>query len=92
VQGSGQLLPGIGTTRWILRADTPLQVVDGLLSGMHPEGESSHHEVLAAFCRPSVLSAANDAAGRAGYLGHEFGDSCLLMAGTICVPEGVLAR
>ena len=30
MQGSGQLLPGIGTTRWILRADTPLQVVDGL--------------------------------------------------------------
>ena len=88
----GQLVHGMSMSRLILDGETRLQVVDGLLSGMHPAGESSHHEVLAAFCPAEVLAAANQAAAQAGYQAHEFGDSCLLMSGSICAPAEVRAR
>jgi S-adenosylmethionine:tRNA ribosyltransferase-isomerase len=91
-QNGGLLVPGESTSRLILDAQTALLVVDGLLSGMHPVGESSHHEVLAAFCPSPVLAAANHAATAAGYLGHEFGDSCLVLAGAVCGTSTASAR
>jgi len=91
-QNGGLLVSGESTSRLIMDAQTELLVVDGLLSGMHPVGESSHHEVLAAFCPSPVLAAANQAASAAGYLGHEFGDSCLLLAGAVCGTGTASAR
>jgi S-adenosylmethionine:tRNA ribosyltransferase-isomerase len=54
------------------------RVVDGLLSGMHEPG-TSHFTLLQAFAPAELLRAATVLAEARGYLGHEFGDSCLLL-------------
>jgi S-adenosylmethionine:tRNA ribosyltransferase-isomerase len=53
------------------------RVVTGLLTGMH-EPDSSHFALLTAFAPAGLLHAAHRFAEDAGYLGHEFGDSCLV--------------
>jgi S-adenosylmethionine:tRNA ribosyltransferase-isomerase len=53
-------------------------VVDGLLSGMHEFG-TSHYALLQAFAPAPLLARAFEHAERAGYLGHEFGDACLVL-------------
>jgi S-adenosylmethionine:tRNA ribosyltransferase-isomerase len=54
------------------------RVVDGLLTGLH-EPQSSHFALLEAFAERSLLERALEHAARAGYLEHEFGDSCLVL-------------
>lgn len=54
------------------------RVVDGLLTGMHAPG-TSHFALLEAFAPRALLEQASDHAERAGYLEHEFGDSCLVL-------------
>ena len=54
------------------------RVVDGLLTGLH-EPKSSHFALLEAFAERSLLVRALEHAARAGYLEHEFGDSCLVL-------------
>ncbi len=56
------------------------RVVDGLLTGVHEPGES-HFELLQAFAPRPLLEAALAHARSAGYLGHEFGDSTLVLPG-----------
>jgi S-adenosylmethionine:tRNA ribosyltransferase-isomerase len=56
------------------------RAVDGLLTGIHEPGES-HFELLQAFAARPLLEAALAHARDAGYLGHEFGDSSLLLPG-----------
>jgi S-adenosylmethionine:tRNA ribosyltransferase-isomerase len=53
-------------------------VVDGLLTGMHPEG-TSHFALMQAFAPRPLLERALAHASRAGYLEHELGDSCLVL-------------
>jgi S-adenosylmethionine:tRNA ribosyltransferase-isomerase len=78
-QHDGEVIAGAGTTDLVLRAGFRLRVVDGILSGMH-EPEASHFRLLEAFAPREVLSRAHAHAEEAGYLGHEFGDSSLILA------------
>jgi len=67
-----------GRTGLVLGADRPARVVSGLITGWH-DAEASHLQLLAAVAGTALVSAAYQAAEQAGYLWHEFGDSCLLL-------------
>jgi S-adenosylmethionine:tRNA ribosyltransferase-isomerase len=54
------------------------RVVSGLLTGLHAPGES-HFELLQSLAPRTLLEAAVTHAAREGYLGHEFGDACLIL-------------
>jgi S-adenosylmethionine:tRNA ribosyltransferase-isomerase len=74
----GELVPGEGTTDLRLGPGSALRAVDGLLTGMHDVG-TSHRELLRAFAPEPLLAAAWSHAEARGYLGHEFGDLCLIV-------------
>ena len=65
------------TDRVVTPADPPV-VVDGLVTGWHDPG-ASHLLLVEAVAGPELTQAAYRAATSAGYLWHEFGDSCLLL-------------
>jgi S-adenosylmethionine:tRNA ribosyltransferase-isomerase len=67
-----------GWTDLVLGADRPARVVDALITGWHAPG-ASHLELLRAVAGTELVQEAYDAALAAGYLWHEFGDSCLLL-------------
>jgi S-adenosylmethionine:tRNA ribosyltransferase-isomerase len=67
-----------GWTDLVLGAAHPARVVSGLVTGWH-DPEASHLALLEAVAGPELVRAAYAAAERAGYLWHEFGDSCLLL-------------
>ena len=50
------------------------------MTGVH-EAETSHFALLQAFAPRDLLDAAHAHADAAGYLGHEFGDAVLVLAG-----------
>jgi S-adenosylmethionine:tRNA ribosyltransferase-isomerase len=77
----GRLVAGEGVTDLRLQAGSLLRVVDGILTGIHEPG-SSHFELLGAFAPRALLEAAHRHAEEEGYLGHEFGDCCLVLSGT----------
>ena len=88
----GVVSPGEGWTRLVISPERPIRSVDGLITGLH-EPRSTHLSLLeavaAAACRritndddgraAASLSRSYDAAGQAGYLWHEFGDSHLII-------------
>jgi S-adenosylmethionine:tRNA-ribosyltransferase-isomerase (queuine synthetase) len=76
--GSGEVTPSAGWTSHVVTPETGVQVVDGLLTGLH-EPRSSHLRMLAAFAGPELLSRCYQAAITSGYLWHEFGDVHLLL-------------
>jgi S-adenosylmethionine:tRNA ribosyltransferase-isomerase len=78
----GCVAAGSGETELRLSASYQPRVVDGLLTGLHEPG-TSHFELLEAFAPRSLLLRAVDHAARTGYLQHEFGDSCLVLAGAL---------
>jgi S-adenosylmethionine:tRNA ribosyltransferase-isomerase len=78
-QHGGEVQAGAGVTELVLRAGLRPRVVDGLLSGMH-EPEASHFRLLEAFAPQETLARAHAYAEEHGYLGHEFGDSSLILA------------
>ncbi|HJT38213.1 MAG TPA: S-adenosylmethionine:tRNA ribosyltransferase-isomerase [Actinomycetota bacterium] len=67
-----------GWTDVVLGPDHPARVVDGLVTGWHTP-ESSHLDLLEAVAGRLLVQNAYDAAIEAGYLWHEFGDSCLFL-------------
>lgn len=67
-----------GWTHLVLGSDRTARVVDGLVTGWHLP-ESSHVELLEAVAGGPLVRRAYDAAIDAGYLWHEFGDSCLFL-------------
>ncbi|MEZ4392325.1 MAG: S-adenosylmethionine:tRNA ribosyltransferase-isomerase [Polyangiales bacterium] len=75
----GELRASSGFTDLRVGASTPLRVTDAVLSGMHEPG-TSHFELLSAFAPPSLLLDAVREGDARGYLGHEFGDACLVLA------------
>jgi S-adenosylmethionine:tRNA ribosyltransferase-isomerase len=75
---AGQQSSQAGWTSLVVTGETGLQVVDGLLTGLH-EPRSSHLRLLAAFHEPALLAACYDAAVSDGYLWHEFGDVHLML-------------
>ena len=80
-----------GWTDLLLGPAQPAVVVSGLITGWHAPG-TSHLDLLEAVAGAELVDRAYRAAVSAGYLWHEFGDSCLLLpasgAGTGgCVPR-----
>lgn len=76
----GNVRAAQGWTSLVLGPDRPARVVTGLITGWHDEG-ASHLALLDAVAGPDLVRAAYRAAESAGYLWHEFGDSCLLLPG-----------
>jgi S-adenosylmethionine:tRNA ribosyltransferase-isomerase len=76
----GELVPGQGTTdlRLGVRGPAP-RIVDAILTGLHDVG-TSHRDLLRAFAPEALLERAFSHAEARGYLGHEFGDVCLVLA------------
>jgi S-adenosylmethionine:tRNA ribosyltransferase-isomerase len=75
---SGEVAPSAGWTSHVVTPETGVQVVDGLLTGLH-EPRSSHLRMLAAFAGSELLSRCYQVAITSGYLWHEFGDAHLLL-------------
>jgi S-adenosylmethionine:tRNA ribosyltransferase-isomerase len=67
-----------GWTDLVLGAGHPARVVTGLITGWH-DPEASHLALLEAVAGQELVRAAYLEAEQAGYLWHEFGDSCLLL-------------
>ena len=74
----GALVAGEGTTD--LRVDQAFvpRIVDALFTGLH-EPTASHFRLLEAFAPVALLERAYAHAERSGYVGHEFGDSSLIV-------------
>jgi len=81
--------PGAGETDLVISPRFRPRVVDGLLSGVH-EPRESHHRLLGAFAPRELLEAGLERAVAEGYHNHEFGDSMLLLPGSVPVdgPHG----
>lgn len=69
---------GSSVARLRIGAAHRLRVVRGISSGIHEPG-TSHFEMLQAFAPVQLLERASRHAQKSGYLGHEFGDSCLIL-------------
>ena len=69
---------GEGWTERIISAETPPQVVDGLLTGFH-EPEATHLAMLTAIAGEPHLRITYNAALAERYLWHEFGDLHLIV-------------
>lgn len=78
VSQHGSLRAGVGVAELVIGPHTPLRVVDGLLTGIHVEGES-HFRLLQAFVDLSTLVRASEHAHLHGYRQHEHGDACLVL-------------
>lgn len=79
LEGSG-LQPGVHVTSLTLGPETQLQVVDGIVTGVHELG-SSHLRLLEAFAPLPVLRDALTVAEAQGFEGHELGDAMLVLRG-----------
>jgi S-adenosylmethionine:tRNA ribosyltransferase-isomerase len=74
----GAVVAGEAQTDLRIGGDFRPRIVDALFTGLH-EPSASHFRILEAFAPHELLSRAYAHAERAGYLHHEFGDSCLLL-------------
>ena len=76
--GGGRVRPQAGWTNLAISPQRGVQVVDGLLTGLHESG-GSHLELLRAFTDGALLDRAYAEAVERGYLWHEFGDAMLVV-------------
>lgn len=83
----GTVSAGSGWTDLVLGPDRPARVVTGLVTGWH-EPEASHLLLLEAVAGTRLVGRAYAAAVEQRYLWHEFGDSCLLLAGPDVTTRG----
>ncbi|MCG3088337.1 S-adenosylmethionine:tRNA ribosyltransferase-isomerase [Sporosarcina cyprini] len=67
-----------GVTNLYINHHYPLQLVDGMITGLH-EPKASHLEMLSAFVSEDHLQVAYAEAIKSRYLWHEFGDMNLLI-------------
>jgi S-adenosylmethionine:tRNA ribosyltransferase-isomerase len=67
-----------GWTSLVLGPEHPARVVTGLITGWHEAG-ASHLALLEAVAGRTLVETSYREAEAAGYLWHEFGDSCLLL-------------
>ena len=81
----GFVSPAEGWTDLVLDASRPARAVDGLITGWHA-ASATHLMLLESVAGKDLVHQAYRAAVGAGYLWHEFGDSCLLL------PEGDQVR
>jgi S-adenosylmethionine:tRNA ribosyltransferase-isomerase len=75
----GELVAGEGVTDLRIRRGFSPRVVDGLFTGMH-EPTASHYDLLQAFAPAELIAEGYAHAEAVGYLGHEFGDSNLILS------------
>jgi S-adenosylmethionine:tRNA ribosyltransferase-isomerase len=68
-----------GWTELVIGPDRPARVVTGLITGLH-NPDASHLLLVESVAGAELAQRAYDAAVAAGYLWHEFGDSCLLLS------------
>lgn len=80
VQKNGRLVAESGTTHLRIGPAFEPKIVDGILTGIHEPG-TSHFDLLTAFAPREALEDAIEHATNAGYLGHELGDSMLILPG-----------
>ena len=73
----GRVRAGHGIARGRIGRETPLRIVDALLTGVHQPGES-HFELLRAFADDLLLHQITMAFSAHAYRPHEFGDSMLI--------------
>ncbi|WP_030160157.1 S-adenosylmethionine:tRNA ribosyltransferase-isomerase [Glycomyces sp. NRRL B-16210] len=73
----GRVVAKSGHTDRIVSPARPVEVVDGLLTGLH-EPKSTHLSMLEAICETELLRDSYTAAIEARYLWHEFGDVHLI--------------
>jgi S-adenosylmethionine:tRNA ribosyltransferase-isomerase len=78
VAADGRVRAQEGWADLVIEPDTPIQALDGLLSGFH-DRNSSHLAMLEAIVGRDLLERSYDEAHAAGYLRHEFGDLHLLL-------------
>ncbi|MEM7115121.1 MAG: S-adenosylmethionine:tRNA ribosyltransferase-isomerase [Chloroflexota bacterium] len=78
VDERGTLHPGEGWTSLIITPKTELQIVDGMLTGMH-EPRATHLAMLEALANLNHLCLTYTQALEKGYLWHEFGDLHLIL-------------
>jgi S-adenosylmethionine:tRNA ribosyltransferase-isomerase len=78
VSEDGTVTAGEGWTDLVLGPHRPTRAVDALITGWHHPG-ASHLSLLESVAGSELVQRAYDAALEAGYLWHEFGDSCLLL-------------
>jgi S-adenosylmethionine:tRNA ribosyltransferase-isomerase len=77
LENGGTLTAGEGSTTLHIGPGFRRQVTGALLTGMHDPTES-HYALLQTFAPRALLDRAHAQAQRWGYLGHEFGDACLI--------------
>jgi S-adenosylmethionine:tRNA ribosyltransferase-isomerase len=75
---SGAVRPAQGWTDLVVTPERGLHAVDGLLTGWH-EPESSHLLMLEAAAGRDLLESSYAVANELGMVGHEFGDSHLIL-------------
>jgi S-adenosylmethionine:tRNA ribosyltransferase-isomerase len=73
----GSVRAGDGVASGRIVCETPLRVVDAMLTGVHRPGES-HFELLRAFADDALLDQISVVFDWHGYRAHEFGDSMLI--------------
>jgi S-adenosylmethionine:tRNA ribosyltransferase-isomerase len=77
-QTNGKIVSGSATTDLVIGPRHRLAVVDGLLSGIHAP-DSSHFSLLGAFLPSPLATLYAVHVALAGYRGHEFGESTLIL-------------
>ncbi|WP_175989933.1 S-adenosylmethionine:tRNA ribosyltransferase-isomerase [Bacillus sp. Marseille-Q1617] len=74
----GELAAESGVTNLYITKESPLRIVDGLITGLH-EPQASHLDLLRAFVSDEHLFRAYRSALAKGYMWHEFGDMNLIL-------------
>jgi S-adenosylmethionine:tRNA ribosyltransferase-isomerase len=74
----GRVHPGRGWTEHLVTPDAGVRAIDGLLTGWH-EPAASHLELVTAVGGRDLIERSYRAAAAAGYLGHEHGDTHLIL-------------
>jgi S-adenosylmethionine:tRNA ribosyltransferase-isomerase len=82
---NGEVAAGEGVARLRIGSAHSLRAADALLTGVHAPA-TSHFELLSAFAPRSEIERAHAHAVRAGYLGHELGDSMLVFSDPSSAP------
>ena len=90
VSEEGRVIAGAADTEATIGPGHRLRAVDAILTGMHEPG-TSHDALLRAFAPRDLLTRAFRAATKAGFLGHEFGDSMLVGRGLLPETKGLEA-
>jgi S-adenosylmethionine:tRNA ribosyltransferase-isomerase len=75
----GEIRPGSGITTLLLSPTYNRKIVTGLITGMHEDG-TSHLQLLQSFAPWKLIEKAYSQAKNLGYLWHEYGDACLILA------------